>query len=76
MAAHCNFFLSTGTGIGVIPLLFDTPLIHADHFPCLRALSWIPKSMHIPRMVENKEGKLLNIKESFKPLIIILRVYY
>ena len=65
LSANCKFFLSNSTGIAMMPLLFDKPIINTNEFPGLRSHSWIPKSIHVPRIVIGKNEKLYNVREWF-----------
>ena len=63
LSANCKFFLHSGTGIGVIPLLFNVPIVSTEQMTPLRTLSWLPKSIHLPRPIKNRNNKMLNVKE-------------
>ena len=66
LSAHCKFFLSNSTGIAMMPILFNLPIINTNEYPGLRSHSWIPKSIHVPRNVMDHQGKYLNVKQQIE----------
>jgi len=69
LSAHCKFFLSSFSGIGGLPVVFNTPCVFANSFPIGRMQSWAPKTIHIPR-VALQNGKVLNIRNMVEMDII------
>jgi putative glycosyltransferase (TIGR04372 family) len=69
LSSHCKFFLSSSSGIGGIPVVFNTPMIFANCFPIGRMQSWSPKSIHLPRMAL-QNGNTLNIRDMVEMDII------
>jgi putative glycosyltransferase (TIGR04372 family) len=47
IAANCYFFISTGTGMDEIPVLFRRPVVRVNHMPIEWIRGWLPNEITI-----------------------------
>ena len=60
LAAYCNFYLSTSSGIGALPIVFNKPCLFVNLFPIGRLQSWLPKTMYVFRNAIKDNYKSIN----------------
>ena len=77
LSANCYFFFGTNNGPITLPSVFNKPFLGTNAFPLGVMHSYIPKSIHLPRVAQ-RNGKLLNIKEQVELDVIkqVNGVYY
>ena len=60
LAAHCQFIISTSTGLDCITQLFRKPLLFTDLLPIYRQLQfWYPCKMFIPKKIRYRDTQEL-----------------
>ena len=66
LSAHCDFFISSTTGLDSVPQLFRRPVLLTNVAPFYGQLQyWYPCILFIPKMVAYKEDKqFLNFDEA------------
>lgn len=76
LAAHCQFIISTSTGLDCISQLFKKPVLFTDLFPILRQLQfWYPCLLFIPKKIRYRDTKqVLSFKELEKEFSNIIDV--
>jgi len=77
LSANCYFFFGTNNGPIALPSVFNKPFLGTNAFPLGVIHSYIPKSIHLPRIAQ-RNGKLLNIREQVELDVIkqVNGVYY
>lgn len=66
LSAHCNFFISTSTGIDAIAKIFKRPLVITDA-PLSDLDIWLHRNLFIPKKVLNLDtGRYLTNSENFQ----------
>jgi len=65
LAAHCQFIISTSTGLDGITQLFKKPLLFTDLLPIFRQIQfWYPCKLFIPKKIRYRDTKqILTFKE-------------
>lgn len=76
LTAHCNFIISTSTGLDCITQLFRKPLLFTDILPIYGQLqTWYPCMMYITKKIRNRDTHaLLTFKELEKEFTGIIDV--
>ena len=54
LSANCSFFFGTTNGIITLPSVFNKPYLGTNTFPLGTTYSYLPKSVHLPRLVKKK----------------------
>ena len=65
LPAHCDFIISTSTGLDCVSQLFKKPLLFTDLFPIFCQLQfWYPCTLFIPKKICYRDTKkILNFRE-------------
>jgi putative glycosyltransferase (TIGR04372 family) len=63
LAAHCHFFLSTGSGIDEVAGIFRRPQLYVNFVPVAYAQSWKPRSMVMFKKHLDLRGNQLSMRE-------------
>ncbi len=64
LGARCKFFISTDTGITIVPELFDRPVLYANWVPLARVSVWVKNGLFIPKhFIDQKSGRELSFHE-------------
>ena len=54
LSANCYFSISSSSGIGGVPLVFNRPFIETNQSEIARTQSWATKHTHLPRICKRK----------------------
>lgn len=73
LPAHCDFMISTSTGLDGIAQIFRRPLLFTDLLPIFNQLQfWHPSVMYIPKKIRYKDtDNVLSFKALEKELTIL-----
>lgn len=64
LSANCSFFISTGTGIDMVPVAYGCPVIFVNYIPLSHLCSYA-NSVLVPKNLRWKDsGRLLTLKEN------------
>jgi putative glycosyltransferase (TIGR04372 family) len=64
LGARCHFFMSSGTGIDAIPMIFRRPFMYVNYVPLEYATTWLPDHLFIPKKHWLRaEGRFLTFRE-------------
>ena len=69
LSANCKFSFGTNNGILHLPAVFNKPVLGTNSFPIGTIQSWLPKSIHLPRVVKRNDH-YLTLKEQVELNII------
>ncbi len=69
LSANCKFFFGTTNGIITLASVFNKPFLGTNTFPVGTISSYLPNSVHLPRLVK-KNNKFLKLKDQVKLDII------
>ena len=58
LSANCKFFFGTNNGILHLPAVFNKPILGTNAFPVGSIGSYLPKSVHLPRIVKKNDHYL------------------
>ena len=66
LSANCRFFVSTGTGIDMVPVVYGCPVIFVNYLPLSHLCSYA-NSVLVPKNLRWKDGgRLLTLKEHLR----------
>ena len=64
LSAKCRFFISSGTGIDAIPMIFRRPIIYVNYVPLEYVQAWGPDYLFIPKELWlREEHRFLTFRE-------------
>ena len=64
LGAKCRFFMSPGTGIAAVPMIFRRPVAYVNYVPLEIAHTWGPDDLFIPKKLWLRdEGRLMAFRE-------------
>jgi putative glycosyltransferase (TIGR04372 family) len=66
LAAHCRFFISTGTGIDTVAIAYHRPVVYVNYIPLSHICSY-SNSITVPKhLVWKQSGTTLTLKEQLQ----------
>lgn len=66
LSATCRFFISTGTGLDAIPMVFRRPVVYVNFLPVEYSVSWMSQSVTIfKKLWLIEEKRALSFREIF-----------
>ena len=67
LSANCKFFISSPTGIDIVPKIFRRPVLHVNYLPIEWVHTWDSRDLFIPKKLWLKDEKrLLTFYEIFE----------
>lgn len=67
LCAHCRFYLGTGSGLVIVPMIFRRPTIMTNELPLEHLSSWNPYDLLLPKLYWlRSERRFLTFREVIK----------
>ena len=64
LSAKCRFFISSGTGIDAVPMVFRRPVLYVNFLPMERMHTWGPDDILVPKKLWlRKEQRFMTFRE-------------
>ena len=71
---NCYFFISTGTGVDSVAIMFKKQIVFVNHLPLVHIHSWVD-SITVPKRLFWDNGKELSLKEHLDNAYVDTRQY-
>lgn len=62
LCSSCSFFIGSKSGIGVLPFLFERPILGLN-YTSLYNMLWIPELRYVFKTIVKKDGTIISLEE-------------